>query len=207
MKKIYCAGPLFNQIEKNEMKEISEHLKSHGFDTFLPQEDGLEYANLYEGFRKLNIEPEKADCVLRKAIFILDVFQILNSHGFVLNLNGRVPDEGAMVEAGIAWSSGKVIVTYKNDSRSLINGYDNPLVLGLTNFYKVNKIEDISSNLIRLFDEKSSSIDKKIDNTNLQTIYNLGEKITCSAYSVQENLELCKELINILEFDYAESCT
>jgi len=52
----------------------------------------------------------------------------------VVNLNGRVPDEGAVSEAAIAWSVGRIVVGYKNDVRSLYMGKDNPLVVGLFGF-------------------------------------------------------------------------
>ena len=39
-----------------------------------------------------------------------------------------------MVEAGIAWAHNKAIVIFRSDSRSLIEGNCNPLVLGLSDF-------------------------------------------------------------------------
>ena len=44
----------------------------------------------------------------------------------------------------MAWMAGKTIVLYKADSRSLIQGSDNPLVLGLGNFAKVSTIPEIA---------------------------------------------------------------
>mgnify|MGYP003981738111 CR=1 FL=1 len=49
----------------------------------------------------------------------------------MLNINGRVPNEGTVVEAGIAWNAGKKIVIYKTDLRTLLKGSDNPLLSGL----------------------------------------------------------------------------
>ena len=49
--------------------------------------------------------------------------------GLVLNMNRRVPDEGAVAEAAMAWVAGKATVLYKAASGSLIQGSDNPLVL------------------------------------------------------------------------------
>jgi len=40
--RVYCAGPLFNEKEKEEMAEIAQALERHGFEVFLPQRDGLE---------------------------------------------------------------------------------------------------------------------------------------------------------------------
>jgi hypothetical protein len=71
--------------------------------------------------------------------------------GLVLNMNGRVPDEGAVAEAAMAWVAGKAMVLYKADSRSLIQGSDNPLVLGLGNFVSVSTIPEIAYAFTQLF--------------------------------------------------------
>ena len=67
-----------------------------------------------------------------------------DSEGLLLNMNGRVPDEGAMVEAGIAWAHDKAVVVFRSDSRSLIEGNCNPLVLGLSDFSWVEDYDGIS---------------------------------------------------------------
>jgi len=141
--KIYCAGPLFNEKEKEEMAEIASSLESCGFDVFLPHRDGLEYAGLFPMLINKGIDDAAANRILNSAIFHLDSYMVLSCDGLILNLNGRVPDEGAMVEAGMAWASGKKVVIYKADSRSLINGSDNPLVLGLSAWGLAVNISDI----------------------------------------------------------------
>lgn len=140
-KRIYCAGPLFNGPEKNEMADIAEALEQSGFTTFLPQRDGLELAIASQQLCDRGLPPERANAILSRAIFALDVFMVIASDGLLLNMNGRVPDEGAMVEAGIAWSYRKPVVIYKNDARTTFNGTDNPLVLGLSNFLVVDSFE------------------------------------------------------------------
>jgi nucleoside 2-deoxyribosyltransferase len=117
-KKIYCAGPLFNAKEREEMEQIAVLLEKSGFRVFLPHRDGIEFANLLDSFVGHGVPRSKALDILNKAIFNLDVFQVLDSDGLILNMNGRVPDEGAMVEAGIAWRAGKAIVIYSDDARS-----------------------------------------------------------------------------------------
>lgn len=132
--KVYCAGPLFNPKEREEMRQIASALEDAGYSVFLPQRDGLEFAELFPSFLKKGIPAQEAQKILNMAIFSLDVFQIIDSEGLLLNMNGRVPDEGAMVEAGIAWAHDKVVVIFRSDSRSLIEGNCNPLVLGLSDF-------------------------------------------------------------------------
>ena len=141
--KIYCAGPLFNPKEREEMAQLASVLEDAGYAVFLPQRDGLEYAELFPLFLQRGVSAQDAQKILNMAIFSLDVFQIINSDGLLLNMNGRVPDEGAMVEAGIAWAHNKAVVIFRSDSRSLIEGNCNPLVLGLADFSLVDNYEVI----------------------------------------------------------------
>ncbi len=141
--KIYCAGPLFNPKEREDMNSIATTLEVAGYSVFLPQRDGLELARLLPVLMKKDFSKGDASSVLNSAIFSLDVFEVIDSDGVILNINGRVPDEGAMVEAGIAWAHEKPIVIFKNDDRSLVQGNCNPLVMGLADFEFVDKYENI----------------------------------------------------------------
>jgi nucleoside 2-deoxyribosyltransferase len=141
--RVYCAGPLFNPKEREEMEELARHLKMAGFDTFLPQRDGLELTKVMEFLIVRGVAPTVAGEVTSKAVFALDVYQVLvDCAAIVVNLNGRVPDEGAVSEAAIAWSRGKLVVGYKTDSRSVFLGQDNPLVTGLFDFQICSSCEE-----------------------------------------------------------------
>jgi nucleoside 2-deoxyribosyltransferase len=143
MARVYCAGPLFNPPERNEMLEIATQLERAGYETFLPQRDGLELAELQSIIAEL-AEPRTASDVLHRAIFSFDVFKLLSwSDGVVANFNGRVPDEGTVVEAALAWHAGKALVIYKNDSRAAFAGRDNPMLTGLTDGQFVNDAAEI----------------------------------------------------------------
>jgi nucleoside 2-deoxyribosyltransferase len=141
--KIYCAGPLFNPKEREEMEQIASVLEDAGYSVFLPQRDGLEFVRLFPRLLEKNVAPQDAQKILNMAIFSLDVFQVMESHGLLLNMNGRVPDEGAMVEAGIAWAHNRAVVIFRSDCRSLIEGNCNPMVLGLSEFSFVSAYENI----------------------------------------------------------------
>lgn len=156
--KIYCAGPLFNPQERKEMAEIANALRGSGYAVFLPQEDGLEFARLFPAFLERGCSNDEAEKILNLAIFSLDVFQVIDSDGLILNMNGRVPDEGAMVEAGIAWSHNKPIVIFNSDDRSLLQGACNPLVVGLSNFEVVSEYSEIPVK----FKERFSQLGDKI---------------------------------------------
>lgn len=196
--KIYCAGPLFNDKEKEEMFEIADVLEGKGFNVFLPHRDGLEFADLLGVFREKGVSENSAQCLLNKAIFILDVYQVIDSDGLVLNINGRVPDEGATVEAGIAWNAGKEVVIYKNDARTLLSGNDNPLLLGLAGFDTVNKIYDIPAVFEKIFEDPSKSKKNKINSQRVKDLYKKGKYVSSLASKKRDRGVLCDEIINLL---------
>ncbi len=142
---IYLAGPLFNEGERHEMALLAAALEKHGLATFLPQRDGLELASLHGS------APE-ASALWSKAIFQLDVAHLLACRGMVVNLDGRVPDEGAMVEAGIAWATGKPLVFYQRDARRCFDGDNNPMISGLSPHLPVSEPTQAASLMITLLE-------------------------------------------------------
>jgi len=144
MPRIYCAGPLFNDPERDEMQQIAEALEQAGHETFLPHRDGLEFSQLLPALLDIGVSQSRADGILQRAIFSLDVYQLLvGCQGVVVNLNGRVPDEGTVVEASLAWHAGKPLVLYKRDARTLLDGSDNPMLSGLGGFEMVRAIGEL----------------------------------------------------------------
>ncbi len=142
--KVYCAGPLFNQSERDEMTQIAEALQKSGFLVYLPHRDGMEFRLIMEIFVKRGWSQPIAAAFLHSAIFALDIYQLVDECDVaVWNLNGRTPDEGAVSEAAIAWTLGKPIVAYTDDVRSLIAGRMNPLLVGLVEFETTDCIEKI----------------------------------------------------------------
>ncbi len=196
-KRIYCAGALFNRKEKEEMLEIANMLEKHKFYTFLPQRDGLEFACLSDILKEIGESEESTKSILNKAIFALDVFQVLECDGLVLNMNGRVPDEGAMVEVGIAWSIGKTIVIYKDDVRTLISGSNNPLAVGLSGFTVLTKISEIPIEFKQLFNRVS--ITEKIPpiNSKIMNVYNKGFGIFSTMNNCVNKNQVARFLIDM----------
>ncbi|MBN2269498.1 MAG: nucleoside 2-deoxyribosyltransferase [Sedimentisphaerales bacterium] len=175
--RVYCAGPLFNPAEREEMAAIASALKDGGYSVFLPQEDGLKFAVLLPVLMDRGVSIGEATKILNLAIFSLDVFEIMRCDGLLLNMNGRVPDEGAMVEAGIAWSHDKTIVIFKSDDRSLIHGTCNPLVMGLADFEFVGAYEEIP----RAFDRRiaeTESANRASSSSRFETANEKGEAIS-----------------------------
>jgi nucleoside 2-deoxyribosyltransferase len=133
--RIYCAGPLFNQAERDEMTAIAEVLCDAGLTVYLPHRDGMEFRLILDELVDLGWPAPQAAKFLHEAIFALDVYQLaVECQAVAWNLNGRVPDEGAVSEAAIAWTLGKPIVAYMDDARSLISGRVNPMLVGLVEF-------------------------------------------------------------------------
>ncbi|HUY89125.1 MAG TPA: nucleoside 2-deoxyribosyltransferase [Pirellulales bacterium] len=144
VRRVYCAGPLFNEPERQEISQIADHLRASGFEPFVPHADGLEFARVQPFLADEGYDPAAAGRLLHEAIFALDVYQVVIGCGsLVLDMNGRVPDEGAVSEAAMAWMLGKPLVIFKADARSKVAGRDNPLVVGLTGFHTVSEIEAI----------------------------------------------------------------
>jgi len=175
MKYVYCSGPLFCPEEIAGMTAIATVLEQAGFGTFVPHRDGLERFVMGLINTPLNNNILGARDTINAAIFALDCFQIIRRCDyFVLNMNGRVPDEGAVAEAGIAFAAGKPLVIYKNDRRSVFRGVDNSMITGLSIIKPVNDIRKLPEALRHA--ERKMNISGALPD-NVQRIARMGEKI------------------------------
>jgi nucleoside 2-deoxyribosyltransferase len=124
---IYFAGPLFSEAERRFNLALTQRLEALGYEVFLPQRDGAERDRpTYDA-----MTPEER----RQAMFRLDRSRILDSDVFLFVLDGRVPDEGACVELGIAHcqkylqNGEKLLLGLHTDTRSAFVGARlNPMV-------------------------------------------------------------------------------
>jgi hypothetical protein len=124
---IYLAGPLFSEAERCFNLGLTQRLEAFGFHVFLPQRDGVACDKPpYD-----EMTPEER----RYAMFQLDRARILDSDVFLFVLDGRVPDEGACVQLGIAHcqnylqNNEKLLVGLHTDPRAaFIGGRLNPMV-------------------------------------------------------------------------------
>ncbi len=156
--RVYCAGPLFNQAERNEMTAIADALAQADYPVYLPHRDGMEFRCVREVLIERGWPPDAAGQFLHAAIFALDIFQLVEEcAAMVWNLNGRTPDEGAVSEAAIAWVLGKPLIAYKDDARSLIAGRDNPLLAGLVEFDLARDIGELPGRLEAALRQAESS--------------------------------------------------
>lgn len=153
---VYCAGPLFNQAERKEMTAIADVLCGAGYRVYLPHRDGMEFRLVHKVLVERGRPATEAAAFLHNAIFALDVYQLTTEcDGMVWNLNGRVPDEGAVAEAAICWTLGKPLVAYRDDVRSLIAGRLNPLLVGLVDFQTIDDIAALPQRFAAALDEAS----------------------------------------------------
>jgi len=79
-------------------------------------------------------------------IFTYDLEELKKSDILVCIMDGRVPDEGACVELGIAYAWGKECYGLKTDTRSVIHAQDNPMITGAVK----GRIADSFSSLVSL---------------------------------------------------------
>ena len=142
-KRVYLAGPLFSQAEREYNLKISEILESYGYDVFLPQRDGVLATELVG----LTGEEKVAK------IFEIDKNEVLKSDIVFVILDGRVPDEGACIELGLGYAYGKRCYGFKSDFRSIESDIDiNPMIAGCLQkiFYNVDGeklLEDLKTYL------------------------------------------------------------
>ena len=118
--KLYFAAPLFSAAERCFNLTLTARLEALGFNVFLPQRDGVERD-------RPPYDTMPAD-EKRQLLFATDRDQIFSAEVFLFVLDGRVPDEGACVELGLAYAhaylSGKrkLLVGLQTDVRAAFMG-------------------------------------------------------------------------------------
>ena len=125
--RIYFAAPLFSRAERQYNEYLTHSLEAQGFTVFLPQRDGVEKDKpTYK-----TMTPEERGL----AIFHLDKQQIFACDIFLFLLDGRVPDEGACVELGLAYcqrelqGNKKLLIGLQTDNRAASPGSElNPML-------------------------------------------------------------------------------
>ncbi|TFE26213.1 hypothetical protein E0F15_18320 [Frankia sp. B2] len=107
--RVYIAAPLFSQAEKEFNLTVDRVLRDLGLDTYLPQRDAGEAAPL--------IRAGADEHTVRARLFTADCTAVGDCELFLLVLDGRVPDEGACFELGLAYAAGKTCFGLQTDSR------------------------------------------------------------------------------------------
>jgi nucleoside 2-deoxyribosyltransferase len=118
-KKIYLASPLFSFAERKENERLCRVLE-RWCDVFLPQRDG----ELVPQLIQQGLSQQEA----YRVVFERDIAALRACDAVVINLDGRVVDEGAAFELGCAYALGKRCVGYRTDVRVLLPWGLNPMI-------------------------------------------------------------------------------
>ncbi|MEN6421071.1 MAG: nucleoside 2-deoxyribosyltransferase [Smithella sp.] len=158
IQRIYCSGPLFCAEEVGGMNAIARVLEEAGFQTFLPHRDGMEAYVMRFGSSPLSSAIPAIRTRVDYAIFSLDVYELIERcDAVVCNLNGRVPDEGMIVEASLAYAAGKPLVLFKNDIRAPFGGYDNSMLTSLVRGKIARNLKELPEAFRKEMSEKTEA--------------------------------------------------
>ncbi len=105
--KVFIAGPLFSQAEREFNLEVDKYLDKHGFETFLPQR---EVGDLWKRIRKRGRRAYKI-------IYEADLQGLEKADVVVAILDGSDVDSGTAFEVGYACAQGKPVIGLKTDMR------------------------------------------------------------------------------------------
>jgi nucleoside 2-deoxyribosyltransferase len=117
--KLYFAAPLFSEAELSFNSRIAK-LLSPFFSVYLPQEDGCLMVELVRS----GVSVKEAEAT----VFQLDMIALRQCNVFLIVLDGRVIDEGAAFELGVAHAFGKTCVGLQTDPRRLLGTGNNPMI-------------------------------------------------------------------------------
>jgi nucleoside 2-deoxyribosyltransferase len=184
--RIYCSGPLFCAEEVGGMNAIAKVLEDAGLQTFLPHRDGLEAYIMRIGNSSLASTISAIRTRADYAIFSLDVYELIERcNAVVCNLNGRVPDEGMIVEAALAYGAGKPLVLFKDDARAPFGGYDNSMLTSLVHGKIVGKLKELPSLLKQ---EMSQKTDLATVSNDLKKAISYGKRISSAMELLPKNI-------------------
>lgn len=135
MKKVYIAGPLFDDHERSYLEKIANILERNSFETFLPHRD----AGLVEGeftFEKKSL------------IFDTDMDFLKSADMVVALLTGRDVDSGTSAEIGYAYALNKKLIGINANNIKILNNF----IWGLFKYGEniVDNLQDFENYLVKL---------------------------------------------------------
>jgi hypothetical protein len=129
---------MFSVGDKAEQSALAKALDDAGFESHLPQANGIEVADVMSLLNDHSLhgvtmlEPfvlDRCTAWVTRSVVCLDVYQAVEGCQYtVLNIDGRVPDEGSLVEATLAWYAGHKVFPYKTTTISELGGNNNPMI-------------------------------------------------------------------------------
>ena len=143
----YYASGLFNEGERSFNLRVKAMLDELGFETWFPQED----AGFLEDYMEKGMTLDEA----RHFIFEQNLEAVRASDVLIFNLDGRVPDEGACIEAGVAFGWDKRLIGLQTDFRAVEPGGNNLMIDGVLNYEIARGIDELR----RMLTETAMSVD------------------------------------------------
>lgn len=141
IKKIYIAGPLFNDHEKNYLESIAFELESNGFECFLPHRDqtGIDQDEL----KNNNMSQKTKD-----RIFQNDLNALEESDMTVALITGQDIDSGTCAEIGFTFSNNKHVLAIDAGERRYRNLFVEGMISKTVNSVNeiISAINNLSSN-------------------------------------------------------------
>jgi nucleoside 2-deoxyribosyltransferase len=107
IKRIYFAGPLFTQAERQWNAALAARLRARGHTVVLPQEKGAEIVASTGG-----LTPAE-----RRALFEMSTGAIRDCEVVVAVLDGPDADSGTCFECGYAFANNRPVICLRTDSR------------------------------------------------------------------------------------------
>ena len=131
-KRIYMAGPLFNEGDRYTNQVNSDALRALGYTTFPPQEIVI---------------TDESTALVKAACLYMDLKAIRLCDVLLANCNGIEVDSGTAAEIGLAYGWGKKMVAYKSDVRNYFNDVHrlNNFVAGLVDNRVCRTLEEVKA--------------------------------------------------------------
>ena len=113
-KKVYIAGPLFNQHERQYLEDIAKHLESNGLECFLPHRD-------LKGVEESELTTTEMSQETKDKIFSIDLNALKNADITVALITGWDIDSGTSAEIGYTYARNKPIIAVDASERRFRN--------------------------------------------------------------------------------------
>ena len=140
-KKIYIAGPLFNEHERDYLEAIARNLEKEGFNCFLPHRD-------LTGVDESELKTTSMSQNTKNKIFFADLNALKEADLTVALITGWDIDSGTSAEIGYTFANGKPIIGIDASERRFRNLFVEGMITE-----KVHKLSAIIPAIRKIFPE------------------------------------------------------
>jgi deoxyadenosine/deoxycytidine kinase/nucleoside 2-deoxyribosyltransferase len=135
----YCAAGPFDRDERSFAASVKAVLDDLGYETRFPQENA--------GSIKSNMARGMTLAEARHEVFEKNLRAVEDSDVLVFLLDGRVPDEGTCIEAGVAFGRGKRCIGLKTDASSVDPADNNLMIDGVLDYQIARDLDELRAML------------------------------------------------------------